>query len=41
MGVEFLINGTIIAQVMLYLMENCLFGYEGEHLLLFTLRITF
>ena len=41
MGVGFLIIGTIFAQVVLLLMENYLFGYEGEHLLLFKLRITF
>ena len=35
MVVRFLIIGTTYAQVVLLLMENYLFGYEDEHLLLF------
>ena len=30
-----MIIGTIFAQVVLLLMKNYLFGYEGEHLLFF------
>ena len=39
MVIGFLIIGTTFAQRMLFLMENYLFGYEDEHLLLFKLRI--
>ena len=35
MGVGFLRIGSTFAQVVLFLMENYLFGYEGEHLVLF------
>ena len=41
MGVGFLTDGTIIVLVVLRLMENYLFGYEGEHLLLFKVGIAF
>ena len=35
MVIGFLIVGTTFSQVVLLLMENYLFGYEDEHLLLF------
>ena len=39
--IGFLIIGTTFVQVMLLLMENYLFGYKDEHLLLFKLKIVF
>ena len=38
MVIGFLIIGTTFAQVVLFLMENYLFGYEDEHLLLFLIK---